>query len=79
MTRHADVVHVSRNPDLFCSGQGVGLGEVPIDLLELNASFLVMDAPRHTALTAGREWSLYAEEGGAARRPDWTRGRSDSR
>ena len=50
MTRHADVVHVSRNPDLFCSGQGVGLGEVPIDLLELNVSFLVMDAPRHTAL-----------------------------
>ena len=50
VTRHADVVHVSRNPDLFCSGQGVGLGEVPIDLLELNVSFLVMDAPRHTAL-----------------------------
>jgi cytochrome P450 len=50
VARHADVVHVSRNPELFCSGQGVGLGEVPIDLLELNASFLVMDAPRHTAL-----------------------------
>ena len=50
VTRHADVVHVSRNPDMFCSGQGVGLGNVPIDLLELNASFLVMDAPRHTAL-----------------------------
>ncbi len=50
VTRLADVVHVSRNPDLFCSGQGVGLGEVPIDLLELNASFLVMDAARHTAL-----------------------------
>ncbi|HVA07883.1 MAG TPA: hypothetical protein VNG12_14175, partial [Acidimicrobiales bacterium] len=50
MTRHEDVVHVSRNPDLFCSGQGVGLGDVPIDLLELNASFLVMDAPRQTAL-----------------------------
>jgi cytochrome P450 len=50
VTRHADVVHVSRNPDLFCSGRGVGLGDVPVDLLELNASFLVMDAPRHTAL-----------------------------
>lgn len=50
VTRHAEVVHVSRNPDLFCSGQGVGLGNVPVDLLELNASFLVMDAPRHTAL-----------------------------
>jgi cytochrome P450 len=50
VTRHEDVVHVSRNPELFCSGQGVGLGDVPVDLLELNASFLVMDPPRQTAL-----------------------------
>jgi cytochrome P450 len=50
VTRHAEVVQVSRNAETFCSGQGVGLGNVPIDLLELNASFLVMDAPRHTAL-----------------------------
>ncbi|MGA9855716.1 MAG: cytochrome P450, partial [Gammaproteobacteria bacterium] len=26
------------------------MGEIPVDLLELNASFLVMDAPRQTAL-----------------------------
>jgi cytochrome P450 len=50
VTRHADVQHVSRTPQLFCSGQGVGLGEVPIELLELNASFLVMDAPAHSKL-----------------------------
>ncbi len=50
VTRHAEVVQVSRNPETFCSGQGVGLGDAPVDLLELNASFLVMDAPRHTAL-----------------------------
>jgi cytochrome P450 len=50
VTRHADVQHVSRTPDVFSSAQGVGLGEVPQDLLELNASFLVMDAPRHTKL-----------------------------
>jgi cytochrome P450 len=35
---------------LFCSGQGVGLGDVPIEVLELNASFLVMDAPAHSKL-----------------------------
>jgi hypothetical protein len=29
VTRHADVQYVSRTPHLFCSGQGVGLGEVP--------------------------------------------------
>jgi cytochrome P450 len=50
VTRHADVQHVSRTPQLFCSGRGVGLGEVPIELLELNASFLVMDAPAHGKL-----------------------------
>jgi cytochrome P450 len=50
LSRHEEVVHVSRKPELFRSGQGVGLGDVPIDLLELNASFLVMDPPRHTAL-----------------------------
>jgi cytochrome P450 len=50
VTRHADVQHVSRHPEIFVSGQGVGLSNVPQDLLELNASFLVMDAPRHTEL-----------------------------
>jgi cytochrome P450 len=50
LTRHEDIVLVSRKPELFSSGSGVGLGDAPIDLLELNASFLVMDAPRHTAL-----------------------------
>jgi len=50
VTRHADVQYVSRAPRLFSSGQGVGLGEVPIELLELNASFLVMDAPAHSKL-----------------------------
>jgi cytochrome P450 len=50
VTRHADVQYVSRTPEVFCSGAGVGLGNVPVKLAELNASFLVMDAPRHTAL-----------------------------
>jgi cytochrome P450 len=27
ITRHADVVSVSRNPDLFCSGKGIGMGD----------------------------------------------------
>ena len=50
VTRHADVQHVSRAPELFCSGQGVGMVDIPPELLELNMSFLVMDAPRHTKL-----------------------------
>ena len=50
LTRHADIQYVSRTPELFCSGQGVGLGEIPPEILELNASFLVMDDPKHTQL-----------------------------
>jgi cytochrome P450 len=50
VTRHADVQYVSRHPEVFCSGEGVGMGAVPKEFLELNASFLVMDAPEHTAL-----------------------------
>ena len=50
VTRYADVQHVSRAPEVFCSGEGVGLGDAPREVLELNASFLVMDAPRHTKL-----------------------------
>jgi cytochrome P450 len=50
VARYEDVVHVSRTPDVFCSGAGVGLGNQPRRLMELNASFLVMDPPRHTEL-----------------------------
>jgi cytochrome P450 len=50
VTRHADVITVSRNPDLFCSSQGIGMGDTSADMLELNASFPVMDPPQLTAL-----------------------------
>jgi cytochrome P450 len=50
VTRHADVVAVSRDPELFCSGQGVMMEEVPEDILEAAQSFLAMDAPNHTAM-----------------------------
>ena len=44
------VTHVSRTPETFCSGQGVNMEELPVEFLEAGASFLVMDAPRHTAI-----------------------------
>jgi cytochrome P450 len=50
VTRHADVVAVSRDPKLFCSGRGVMMEEVPTEILEAAQSFLAMDAPRQTAL-----------------------------
>ncbi|MGE0881768.1 MAG: cytochrome P450 [Acidimicrobiia bacterium] len=50
VVRHADVVTVSRRPDLFCSGQGVLLADVPQEFLDATLSFLGMDDPRHFSL-----------------------------
>lgn len=50
VVRHADVMAVSRNPEVFCSGQGVMLEDVPQAVLDAAQSFLAMDAPRHTTL-----------------------------
>lgn len=50
VVRHADIGYVSKNPKLFCSGQGVQFQDVPPELLEATQSFLAMDAPRHTQL-----------------------------
>ena len=48
LVTHADVRRVSRDPETFCSGQGVLLEGAHPDLLEASQSFLQMDAPRHT-------------------------------
>lgn len=50
ITRHADVLEVSKRPDDFCSGQGVIFEAVPELIIESASSFLVLDAPRHTQL-----------------------------
>lgn len=50
VVRHADIGYVSKNPKLFCSGQGVQFQDAPDEFLEASQSFLAMDAPRHTKL-----------------------------
>jgi cytochrome P450 len=50
VVRHADITHVSRNPDLFISGRGVLFDDLPADFLEMTQSFLSMDPPEHTKL-----------------------------
>src|SRR5437763_7336745 len=50
IVRYEDIRHVSRNPDVFCSGQGTQFGDAPPEMLEASQSFLAMDAPRHTKL-----------------------------
>ncbi|HVM94944.1 MAG TPA: cytochrome P450 [Candidatus Acidoferrales bacterium] len=51
VTRYADLWHVSRNPQVFCSGRGgSNIGDLPVDLAEMFGSMINMDAPRHTKL-----------------------------
>jgi cytochrome P450 len=50
VTSHRHIVEVSKHPEIFCSGLGIQLEEVPPDILEAASSFLAMDGPRHGAL-----------------------------
>jgi cytochrome P450 len=50
LTRYADVWHVSRHPDLFQSGKGVNIPDMPIEIAEFFGSMIAMDSPRHAQL-----------------------------
>jgi cytochrome P450 len=51
LTRHADVLHVSRSPELFSSARGgVNIIDQPPDFGEFFGSMIVMDDPRHARL-----------------------------
>jgi methyl-branched lipid omega-hydroxylase len=47
ITRYADIVEVSRHPELFCSGQGTNIADLPPEFLEFFGSMINMDDPRH--------------------------------
>jgi cytochrome P450 len=47
VVRHADILKVSRDNDVFVSGQGVIFENAPPEILEATQSFLAMDPPRH--------------------------------
>ena len=50
LVKHEDVLHVSRNPELFISGKGSTIGDMPEQLLEYMGSIINLDKPRHTRL-----------------------------
>jgi len=50
LTRHEDVWHVSRNPQLFISGQGSNIGDLPQEMNEFFGSMIAMDDPKHFRL-----------------------------
>jgi cytochrome P450 len=51
VTRHADVLEASRNPEVFCSGKGaVSIPDFPPEMNEFYGSLISMDDPRHARL-----------------------------
>ncbi len=50
VTRHADIWSVSRNPAVFCSGQGSNIGDLPQEMNEFFGSMINMDDPKHYRL-----------------------------
>ena len=51
ITRHADILEISRHPERFCSGQGAtSIIDMPPPFLEFFGSMINLDDPRHTRL-----------------------------
>jgi cytochrome P450 len=50
VTRHEHISEVSKNADIYCSGQGFQFEEIPEDVNEAAGSFLGMDDPQHGRL-----------------------------
>jgi cytochrome P450 len=50
VTKHADIVTMSRDNKTFINGQGVLFDLLPVEFLEMSQSFMAMDAPRQPAL-----------------------------
>ena len=50
LVKHEDVLLASRSPEIFCSGKGSNIGDMPPDLNEFFGSMINMDDPRHARL-----------------------------
>ncbi|MCK2217787.1 cytochrome P450 [Actinomadura sp. ATCC 31491] len=52
LVRHADILEASRNPEVFCSGDGgaTGIPDMPAEFAEYFGSMINMDDPRHARL-----------------------------
>ncbi len=50
LVRHEDVWAASRNAELFCSGRGSNIGDMPQELNEFFGSMINMDDPKHYRL-----------------------------
>lgn len=52
LTRYEDIMFASRHAELFCSGQGTNVGDIPQPIGEFIGSIINMDDPRHKKMRA---------------------------
>jgi cytochrome P450 len=50
VVKHEDVLRVSREPEIFCSGKGSNIADLPQEFNEFFGSMINMDDPRHARL-----------------------------
>ncbi|WP_188195768.1 cytochrome P450 [Nonomuraea sp. SYSU D8015] len=52
LVKHADILEASRNPEVFCSGDGgaTGIPDMPAEFAEYFGSMINIDDPRHARL-----------------------------
>jgi cytochrome P450 len=50
LTKHEHILEASRHPELFQSGRGTNIGDMPVPFLEFFGSMINMDDPRHSRL-----------------------------
>ncbi|MDQ1518962.1 MAG: methyl-branched lipid omega-hydroxylase, partial [Actinomycetota bacterium] len=50
LTRYADVMQVSRDPDTFHSAPSVNIPDIPAEIAEWLGSMINMDSPKHTKM-----------------------------
>jgi cytochrome P450 len=50
LTKHDDVLFASRHPEIFASGGGTQIADMPEEVNDMLGSMINMDSPRHTKL-----------------------------
>ncbi len=50
LSNYDDILHVSKNPKIFSSAQGITIMDQPVEFLEFFSSMIAMDDPRHARL-----------------------------
>ena len=50
LINYADILHVSKNPQIFSSASGITIQDMPMEFVEYFSSMIAMDDPRHARL-----------------------------